>query len=159
MLSILWVCFHTLSDSYWLNTDCAFVHIGKRRKEMRAQYLSSSVTADTCQAPSRVSQTIGFHFSENMFSFSKWVSEWAFISKVWFFFEMCFHFQNVKGFVSVVFPFSEKHNCKQKSVHSLQIALLMRMWTNNELYMKLLNLLQFFKNLLFIMSELASLNT
>ena len=31
------------------------------------------------------------------------------------FFEMCFHFQNVKGFVSVVFPFSEKHNCKQKS--------------------------------------------
>ena len=37
------------------------------------------------------------------------------------FFEMCFHFQNVKGFVSVVFPFSEKHNCKQKSAHSLQI--------------------------------------
>ena len=46
---------------------------------------------------------------------------------MWFIFEMCFHFQNVKGFVSVVFPFSEKHNCKQKSVHSLQIALLMRL--------------------------------
>ena len=40
---------------------------------------------------------------------------------------MCFHFQNVKGFVSVVFPFSEKHNCKQKFVkkfflQSLQIS-------------------------------------
>ena len=34
---------------------------------------------------------------------------------------MCFHFRNVKGFVSVVFPFSEKYNRKQKSVHSLQI--------------------------------------
>ena len=63
MLSILWVCFHTPSDSYWLNTDCAFVHIGKRRKEMRAQYLSSSVTADTCQAPSRVSQATGSNTS------------------------------------------------------------------------------------------------
>ena len=61
---------------------------------------------------------------------------------MWFFFEMYFHFQNVKGFVSVVFPFSEKHNCKQKSVHSLQIALLMRLWTNNEIYIKLLNLFQ-----------------
>ena len=50
---------------------------------------------------------ITFHFSENMFSFSKWVSEWAFISKMWFFFEMCFHFQNVKRFVSILFPFSE----------------------------------------------------
>jgi hypothetical protein len=29
--------------------------------------------------------------------------------------------------VSVVIPFTEKHNCKQKSVHSLQIALLMRL--------------------------------
>ena len=37
-------------------------------------------------------------------------------------FLMCFHFQKVKGFVNVVFPFSEKHNCKQKSVHSLQIG-------------------------------------
>ena len=75
-----------------------------------------------------------------MFSFSKWVSEWAFIFKMWFSFEMCFHFQNMKGFVIFVFPFSEKHNCKQKSVHSLQIALLMRLWTNNEIYIKLLNL-------------------
>ena len=30
---------------------------------MRAQYLSSSVTADTCQAPSRVSQATGFNVS------------------------------------------------------------------------------------------------
>jgi hypothetical protein len=46
-------------------------------------------------------------------------------------FSMSFHFQNVKGFVSVVFPFSEKHNCKQKfankSVQALQKALLMRL--------------------------------
>ena len=44
--------------------------------------------------------------------------------QIWFFFETCFHFQNVKGFVSVVFPFSEKHNCK--SVKSLQKASLTR---------------------------------
>ena len=61
---------------------------------------------------------------------------------LWFFFEMCFHFQNVKGFASVVFPFSEKYNFKQKSVHSLQISLLMRLWTNNEICTKLLNLFQ-----------------
>ena len=30
---------------------------------------------------------------------------------------MCFCFQNVKGFISVVFPFSEKHDCKQKFVN------------------------------------------
>ena len=48
---------------------------------------------------------------------------------------MTFHFQNVvlfrnvlsfskcERFLSVAFPFSEKHNCKQKSVQSLQIAL------------------------------------
>ena len=39
------------------------------------------------------------------FSFSKWVLKWAFVSKMWFFFEMCFHFQNVKGFVSGFFLF------------------------------------------------------
>jgi hypothetical protein len=32
---------------------------------------------------------------------------------------MSFHFQNVKGFVSVVFPFSEKHNCKQKFANKI----------------------------------------
>ena len=32
---------------------------------------------------------------------------------MWFFFEMCFHFQNVKGFTNV-FSFFQKHNCKQK---------------------------------------------
>ena len=42
----------------------------------------------------------------------------------------------------VFFPFSEKHNCKQKSSHSLQIALPMRLWTNNKIYIKLLNLFQ-----------------
>ena len=42
-------------------------------------------------------------------------------------FRMIFHFQNVEVFVSVVFPFSEKHNCRQKSVHSpLQVALLIK---------------------------------
>ena len=66
----------------------------------------------------------------------------AFLFKMWFIFKMCFHFQNVKGFVSIVFPFSEKHNSKQKSVHSILIALLMRLWTNNEIYTKLLNLFQ-----------------
>ena len=40
---------------------------------------------------------------------------------------MSIHFQNVKGFVSVVFPFSEEHKCRQKFVNSLQIALLMRL--------------------------------
>ena len=54
-------------------------------------------------------------------------SKCAFILKMWFFFKMCFHFQNVKDFLSVVFPFSKKHNCDQKSVDSLQIALLMRL--------------------------------
>jgi hypothetical protein len=34
-------------------------------------------------------------------------------------FSMSFHFQNVKGFVSVVFPFSEKHNCKQKFANKI----------------------------------------
>ena len=53
-------------------------------------------------------------------------------------FRMSFYFQNVVCFQNVLsfskcerfcvfFPFSEKHNCKQKSVHSLQIALLMRL--------------------------------
>ena len=40
-----------------------------------------------------------------------------FHSKMRFFFEMCFRFQNVKGFINVVFPFSEKHDCKQKFVN------------------------------------------
>ena len=35
---------------------------------------------------------------------------------------------------------SDKISCKQTAVHSLQITLLMRLWTNNEIYMKLLNL-------------------
>ena len=59
----------------------------------------------------------------------------AFIFKMGF--ETCFHFQNVKSFVFVVFPFSGKHNCKQKSVLSLQIALLKRLWTNNEIYINI----------------------
>ena len=50
------------------------------------------------------------------------MNEWAFILKMWFFFEMCFHFQNVKGFVSVVFPFSKKHNSKQKHQASAYYA-------------------------------------
>ena len=64
---------------------------------------------------------------KNRINFFLLFQKHAFIFKMWFFFKMSFHFQNVKGFVSVVFPFTEKHNCKQKSVHSLQIALLMRL--------------------------------
>ena len=69
------------------------------------------------------------------------------IFKMWFSFEMRFHFQKVRGFVIFVFPFSffrktQQHNCKQTALHSLQIALLMRLWTNNKTYMKLLNLFQ-----------------
>ena len=45
------------------------------------------------------------HFPISVFSFSKWVSEWAFIFKMWFFFERCFHFQNVKGFIGFWFFF------------------------------------------------------
>ena len=37
------------------------------------------------------------HFSKNLISFSKrsWFLKCAFIFRVWFYFEMCFHFQNV----------------------------------------------------------------
>ena len=46
--------------------------------------------------------------SKNMFSFSKWVSKWAFIFKMCFrfqevFFIIFFHFQKLKGFVSVAY--------------------------------------------------------
>ena len=34
---------------------------------------------------------------------------------MWFIFEMCYHFQNVEGLMSVFFSFfSKKHDCKQK---------------------------------------------
>ena len=61
-----------------------------RQQELRAYYEKRFIT---------------FQFSKNMFSFSKWVSEWAFIFKMWFFFERCFHFQNVKGFIGFWFFF------------------------------------------------------
>ena len=89
-----------------------------------------------------------------------WDSESAFICKMGFFFKMCFYFQTVKGFVSVVFPFSRKHNCKQKYVHSLQIALLMRLWTNNKIYINLLNLFQcHFLYEMIILHEVKSIAT
>ena len=56
-----------------------------------------------------------------------------------------FSFSKCKRFCKYSFPLSKKHNCKQKSSHSLQIALLMRLWTNNEIYKKLLSLFQFSK--------------
>ena len=44
-----------------------------------------------------------------------------FVFKIWFFFEMCFHFWNVKkGLVSVVFSFSKKHNCKQTRLKRIE---------------------------------------
>ena len=43
------------------------------------------------------------------------------IFKMWFFFEMCFHFQNVKGFMSVVFPFSKKHYTDRNNLVTLGI--------------------------------------
>ena len=35
-------------------------------------------------------------------------------------------FLHEKGFVIVIFPFFKKQNCKQKFVHSLYVALMMR---------------------------------
>ena len=61
--------------------------------------------------------TTCFHFQNgfpNELSFSKCGSFWS-----------CASFSKRESFVSVVFPFSEKHKYKQKSVHSLQIASLM----------------------------------
>ena len=89
----------------------------------------------------RVVLLITFHFSKNMFSFSKYILEWASILKMWFFFKdvfifkilfffgKCFHFQKVilfwKSFSiskcersrEAFFLFSEKHNCKQTFVN------------------------------------------
>ena len=42
---------------------------------------------------------------------------WAFIFKMCFFFEMCLHFQNVKGFLSVVFPFNLKIQLWKKNLY------------------------------------------
>ena len=69
----------------------------------------------------------GIKVSEIMFSFSKWVSKWAFIFKMW------------KVLWVLFFLFPKKHNYKQKSEHSHRLALLIRLWTNNEIYIKLLN--------------------
>ena len=94
-----------------------------------------------------------FHFSLNIFSFSKWISEWAFIFKMGFFFWKCaFIFKMWKVLWVLFFPFSEKHNCEQKSEHSLQMALLIKFWTNNEIYIELLNLFQLSRiyNLLYL---------
>ena len=98
------------------NPFCLEAHIGFFRLSMQEVFYVYFL------GPFGKKGLITFHFSKNMFSFSKWVSEWAFIFKMSFFFEMCFHFQNVKGFVSVVFPFSKKHNCKQKSALGFRIS-------------------------------------
>ena len=61
---------------------------------------------------------------------------------------MSYHFQNVKGFMSVVVPFSEKHNCKQKFVNKILCTVTSNSFTdkvvlkNNKIYTKLLNLFQ-----------------
>ena len=66
------------------------------------------------------------------------------------FHSMCFHFQIMKGFMSVFFSFFRETNCKQKSSHSLQIALLMTDEVVNK-HGKLLDLFQLSKifNLLY----------
>ena len=47
--------------------------------------------------------------------FIKFVLECAFTFKMWFFFQMCFHFQNLKGFVSVFFPKdTDDYHCFKK---------------------------------------------
>ena len=61
--------------------------------------------------------TFLYTFPKTWFHFQNGFSEWAFIFNMWFFFEMSFHFQNVKGFEHVFFPFSKKHNFKHKFVN------------------------------------------
>ena len=68
------------------------------------------------------------------------------MSKMWFFLEMCFHFQNVKGFVSVVFPFP-KNTIVNKNLKTKICTVTINSFTdevvkNNEIYVKLLNLFQ-----------------
>ena len=86
-------------------------------------------------------ELIIFHFSKNMFSFSKWVSNELSFSKCGSLSIYVFIFKMWK-ILWVFVSFSEKHNCKQqickqKFVQSLQIALLMRLWLNIEIYIKL----------------------
>ena len=52
--------------------------------------------------------TFLYTFPKTWFHFQNGFSEWAFIFNMWFFFEMCFHFQNVKGFVMWVWAAESK---------------------------------------------------
>ena len=49
-------------------------------------------------------------------------------------------FSNCERFCECFFPFSKNTIVNKKTVHLLQIALLMRLYTNNEISIKLLNL-------------------
>ena len=60
-----------------------------------------------------------FHFSKNMFSFSKWVSEWAFIFKMWFFFKFCFSFQNNCLLALIFVALSTETNYQRVLPHAL----------------------------------------
>ena len=73
--------------------------------------------------------------------------------KMWFFFKMCFHFQNVKGFVGISFPFTKKHNCK-KNLH-IHYKLLYWWGCKETIYIKLLNLFQLSRihNLLYLILQ------
>ena len=72
-----------------------------------------------------------FHFSKNMYLFSKWV------------FEMCFHFQNVKDFVNTVFSFFRNTQLRTKictfTTNSFTDEVMNK---KQNIYIKLLNLFQ-----------------
>ena len=77
---------------------------------------------------------------------------------MWFFFEMCFHFQNVKGFVSVVFPFSKKTQLSTK-IRTFRTNSFTDKIVNKQLNIhKAFKFVSVVKNLLFITSDMIYLH-
>ena len=71
-----------------------------------------------------------------------------------FFFSNCaFIFKIRKVLLSFDFPFSEKHNCKQKSVHSLQIAFTNEVVNKHQNIYKAFKFVSVVKNLSFIINN------
>ena len=110
--------------------------------KLRIKVKKKILYAKICKKKVVINQILNFSNEAFITSVFTMGTNIFFIFKICLFFEMCFHFQNVKGFASVVFSFSEKNKCNQKCVHSQQIALLKRLWTNNDMNIKLLNLFQ-----------------